>query len=51
MRHLLLLEKMKKHLSIEDLPELRRLIETKSWWDSVDSIAPKFVGDIVKADP
>jgi 3-methyladenine DNA glycosylase AlkD len=46
-----LLEKMKKHLSVEDLPELRRLIETKSWWDSVDSIAPKFVGDIVKAEP
>ncbi|WP_249336658.1 DNA alkylation repair protein [Sporosarcina sp. Marseille-Q4063] len=46
-----LLEKMKKYLSVEDLPELRRLIETKSWWDSVDSIAPKFVGDIVKADP
>ena len=46
-----LLEKMKKHLSIEDLPELRRLIETKSWWDSVDSIAPKYVGDIVRVNP
>ncbi|WP_281357936.1 DNA alkylation repair protein [Sporosarcina jiandibaonis] len=46
-----LLEKMKKHLTIEDLPELRTLIETKSWWDSVDSIAPKSVGDIVKANP
>ncbi|WP_438319199.1 DNA alkylation repair protein [Sporosarcina sp. FA9] len=46
-----LLDKMKKYLTIEDLPELRRLIETKSWWDSVDSIAPKFVGDVVKEDP
>jgi len=46
-----LLEKMKKYLSVEDLPELQRLIETKSWWDSVDSIAPKFVGDIVKVNP
>lgn len=46
-----LLEKMEKYLTIEDLPELRKLIETKSWWDSIDSIAPKFVGDIVKADP
>ena len=45
-----LLEKMKKHLSIEDLPALLKLIETKSWWDSVDSIAPKFVGDVVKID-
>ena len=45
-----LLEKMKKHLTIEDLPALRQLIETKSWWDSVDSIAPKSVGDVVKLD-
>ena len=46
-----LLEKMKTQWSVENLPELQSLIETKSWWDSVDSIAPKFVGDIVKADP
>ena len=45
-----LLEKMKKYLTIEDLPALRQLIETKSWWDSVDSIAPKSVGDVVKLD-
>ena len=45
-----LLEKMKKHLSIDDFPALLKLIETKSWWDSVDSIAPKFVGDVVKID-
>jgi len=45
-----LLEKMKKHLTIDDFPALRELIETKSWWDSIDSIAPKFVGDVVKLD-
>ena len=43
-----LIEKMKKHLSIEDLPALQQLIETKSWWDSVDSIAPKSVAFVVK---
>ena len=45
-----LLEKMKKHLTIEDFPALLQLIETKSWWDSVDSIAPKAVGHVVKMD-
>ena len=43
-----LIDKMKKHLSIDDLPDLLQLIESKSWWDSVDSIAPKAVGHIVK---
>ena len=45
-----LLEKMKKHLSTDDFHALLKLIETKSWWDSIDSIAPKFVGDVVKID-
>ncbi|BAQ12035.1 DNA-7-methylguanine glycosylase [Bacillus sp. OxB-1] len=45
-----LLEKMKKHLTIDDLPVLRQLIESKSWWDSVDTIAPKLVGHIVFHD-
>ena len=43
-----LIEKMKKHLTTEDFPALLQLIETKSWWDSVDSIAPHFIGHIVK---
>lgn len=42
-----LLEKMATHLSAADLPFLRELIESKSWWDSVDSIAPSAVGRIV----
>ncbi len=43
-----LIEKMKKHLTTEDFPALLQLIETNSWWDSVDTIAPHFVGRIVK---
>lgn len=45
-----LLGKYKKQLRLEDLSFCQRLIETKSWWDSVDSIAPKIVGDIVLAN-
>ncbi|MCG7335920.1 DNA alkylation repair protein [Sporosarcina sp. ACRSM] len=45
-----LIEKMRKQLTMEDFPVLRQFIETKSWWDSVDSIAPHFVGQLVKMD-
>ncbi len=45
-----LMEKMKKQLTLEDFSVLRQLIETKSWWDSVDSIAPHYVGQLVKMD-
>lgn len=45
-----LIEKMKKHLTIDDFPTLLQFIETKSWWDSIDTIAPHFVGRIVKLD-
>lgn len=45
-----LLAKYKNQLTLEDLTFCQRLIETKSWWDSVDSIAPKIVGDIVFAN-
>ncbi|MDW0117700.1 DNA alkylation repair protein [Sporosarcina thermotolerans] len=45
-----LIDKMKKHLTTEDFPVLRQFIETKSWWDSVDSIAPTFVGQLVRLD-
>lgn len=45
-----LLAKYKNQLTLEDLTFCQRLIETKSWWDSVDSIAPKIVGDIVLAN-
>lgn len=42
-----LLEKMKKHLTVKDLPFLQELIESKSWWDSVDSIAPRTLGHVI----
>lgn len=45
-----LIEKMKKQLTPDDFPVLQLLIETRSWWDSVDSIAPHFVGQLVKMD-
>ena len=45
-----LLSKKLKTLSVDDLGFLEKLITKKSWWDSVDSIAPTIVGDIVKRD-
>lgn len=45
-----LLAKYKQQITVNDLAFCNRLIETKSWWDSVDSIAPKIVGDIVLAN-
>lgn len=45
-----LLSKYKQQLTVENLRFCQRLIETKSWWDSVDSIAPKIVGDLVLAN-
>lgn len=45
-----LLSKYKKQLTVKDLSFCQSLIETKSWWDNVDSIAPKIVGDIVMAN-
>ncbi|HSP23191.1 MAG TPA: DNA alkylation repair protein [Planococcus sp. (in: firmicutes)] len=43
-----LLENMKTQLSVDDLPFLRQLVETKSWWDSVDSISPRIVGHVIQ---
>lgn len=43
-----LIGKMK--LSINDLTMILQVLETKSWWDSVDSISPTIVGNIVKQD-
>ncbi len=36
-----LLSKYKQQLTVKDLFLCQRFIENKSWWDSVDSIAPK----------
>ena len=45
-----LLDKMKKQFTTDDFPKLLKFIEAKSWWDSVDSIAPSLVGHVVKLD-
>lgn len=45
-----LLSKKLKTLRIEDLSFIEKLITEKSWWDSVDSIAPTIVGTIIKND-
>lgn len=42
-----MLTKQRKKLSLTDLAFLADLITTKSWWDSVDAIAPKIVGTII----
>lgn len=47
---LAILEKQKKHLKTSDLKLCERLIMKKSWWDSIDIIAPKIVGPIVLRD-
>lgn len=36
------------HLPAEALPTLRRLITTKSWWDTVDPLATRVVGSLVR---
>lgn len=43
------LSNMKKHLTLNDLENLKKLITTKSWWDTVDYIA-SIVNSIIKSD-
>lgn len=43
-----LMDKNKKEFSIEDLDFLAQLIQNKSWWDTIDLIASKIVGQILK---
>lgn len=33
------------------VPTLRELITTKSWWDTIDPLATRFTGDLVRAHP
>ena len=42
-----ILERQKKQLITSDLSFCANLITTKSWWDSIDTIAPRIVGSIV----
>lgn len=46
-----LLEKSKKTLGPEDIPWLSKLIVKKSWWDTVDELAPHPIGSIFLAHP
>lgn len=44
---IIILDRRKKVLTIEDLAYCEQLIIDRSWWDTIDAIAPKIVGDIV----
>jgi 3-methyladenine DNA glycosylase AlkD len=48
---LVYMEKSLKKLEKADLPFMEELITTKSWWDTVDAIAPKPVGTIAEKYP
>lgn len=45
------LEKHHKALKPTDLPALRQLIQSRSWWDTVDTLATKSVGLLVLKHP
>ncbi|MDQ8819477.1 DNA alkylation repair protein, partial [Streptococcus ruminantium] len=40
----------KKDLALKDLPRLKKLAQTKSWWDSIDGL-DELVGKIVLNHP
>lgn len=46
-----ILRKRAATLDVRDLQEIRELITTKSWWDTVDSLAVHVVGVLVRAHP
>ncbi|WP_026673785.1 DNA alkylation repair protein [Alkalihalobacterium bogoriense] len=45
------LKKSKKLLVSEDLPKIKKLIITKSWWDTIDNLASGVVGHIILEFP
>ncbi|MBP2243383.1 3-methyladenine DNA glycosylase AlkD [Cytobacillus eiseniae] len=45
------IEKSMKRLNKQHLPFLEQLIVSKSWWDTVDMLAPKPVGAIAREYP
>jgi 3-methyladenine DNA glycosylase AlkD len=45
------LSSARRRLQAERLPDLERLITTKSWWDTVDALATDVVGSLVMAHP
>lgn len=47
---MMLLNRYEKMFDASDLPYLKQLIQTNSWWDSIDTISPNIVGQIVLRD-
>lgn len=45
-----LLRRQNKRLAASDLPALEALVQNKSWWDTVDGLAPT-IGAIVAREP
>ncbi|MBK8628277.1 MAG: DNA alkylation repair protein [Saprospiraceae bacterium] len=46
-----LMQKCSKKIGIDSLPFLEKLIVTKSWWDTVDGIAPALIGELFRRYP
>ncbi|MEM9159170.1 MAG: DNA alkylation repair protein [Verrucomicrobiota bacterium] len=46
-----LMKRRKKSFTFEDLPFLENLIVSKSWWDTVDSIAPHGIAHALLTQP
>ncbi|WP_433302907.1 DNA alkylation repair protein [Actinoplanes sp. CA-030573] len=45
---------LRRHVGVAGagfLPVVRTLLTTKSWWDTVDPLATRFVGDLVRSHP
>ncbi|UJS28196.1 DNA alkylation repair protein [Macrococcoides canis] len=48
---MIILNKSSKFFDGTDLEFIKSLILTHTWWDSVDTISPNILGDIVKRSP
>ncbi|MDZ4746115.1 MAG: DNA alkylation repair protein [bacterium] len=46
-----ILERKRKTLGLEHLPVIEKLITQKSWWDTVDVLAPRIAGPILRTEP
>jgi len=45
-----LLRRWVKKLDSDDLDRIRRIVQTKSWWDTVDVLAVHVLGPVVRVD-
>ena len=46
-----LLRRLNKRLAASDLPALEALAQDKSWWDTVDGLAPTIGAIVARASP